>query len=331
MKNPKPKNTRLRLLVRASVGLMLFGLFSAITLLAFAEYNAGNSPAIWIYVVFGVGLGFVLLRLAAIQSENFSRLRADLKQDVSAGLASLQLEAGKLLSSKVEVKNGRDDLLDAISAVFSDAAVRSEALPSASKGYAPEVILLFGASSIQPKASDADSSGHPEGLQTPYDRFVLARQRAETEGIRFHRYVRLFDDKNFLGRSPEIREAYLIWLKEQIALMKRSPLYVLINARRAPRWKAIRSSIISNSSFIDILGDGESGFIVHGADFSSTQRANAQKYIDSTNGGRTAVIDRFSQDYGLGNLEGHLAEMTQLNDQGLTSAPEVSNEGSDGS
>ena len=325
MKNPKPKNTRLRLLVRASVGLMLFGLFLAITLLAFAEYNAGNSPAIWIYVVFGVGLGFVLLRLAAIQSENFSRLRTDLKQDVSTGLAELQLEAAKLLSSKVEVKNGRDDLLDAISAVFS------EALPSASKGYALEVILLFGASSIQPKASDADSSGHPEGLQTPYDRFVLARQRAETEGIRFHRYVRLFDDKNFLGRSPEIREAYLIWLKEQIALMKRSPLYVLINARRAPRWKAIRSSIISNSSFIDVLGDGESGFIVHGADFSSTQRANAQKYIDSTNGGRTAVIDRFSQDYGLGNLEGHLAEMTQLNDQGPTSPPEVSNEGSHGS
>lgn len=302
--------SRQRLVLLISTILLFVALLVAIAVLAYAELENGQSPAIILYVLLSVAIGAIAIRLAAVQHSNFRLLREGLRDDLSESLEGIKLDMSKLLSSRVEVKDSRDALLESVSDLYSDAA---NAAKGARAGQV--IVVLFGASSVQPKASETTRGAEGDATQTPYDRFMFARKQAEDAGVIFQRYVRLFDDKNFMGRSPEIRDGYLVWLQEQIDLMKRSPLYQLTNARRAPRWKAIRSSIITDSFFIDVLGDGESGFVMKGRDFCRSQQRNAEAYINSTEGGRSPILDKFDK-FSVGRLEEHLKEMRELNSGG---------------
>jgi hypothetical protein len=270
----------------------------------------GNGVTLPVFVLLVAGLALLHWVLISRQRDNFQRLSNGLRLQVKDGLGTLQDRASKLLDSKVEVQHSREELLDAIAEVYEEVAAKAKAAKAASVAdYQSEIIKLFGASSVQPRPGEGQTGASIE--RTPFERFNEARDQAEQQSVLFHRYVRLFDEKNFLGRSKEIRVAYLHWLEDQISLLTRSNLHTLFNARRAPRWKAIRSSITSGTTFIDILGDGESGFVIKGGNFALAQRRNSDRYINSGSAGRKAILSRFSQ-RNVADLEEHLDEMKTL-------------------
>jgi len=291
----------------AIVSLCCLGLALVYGVVAF---KSGANPTTPLFIVLIIGLALIHWILVLRQRDDFKKLRAGLNNDVARGLEGVERHATDLLASKVDVLAKRTDVLEAIAEVYEMAANRARENKECGDGK-PETIILFGASSIQPRAGEPINSSETE--ETPSERLDKARTKAERENVRFDRYVRLFDDKNFLGRSPEIRNAYLVWLGGQISLLTRSPLHTLYNARRAPRWKAIRSSVASETSFVDILGDGESGFVIRGDQFAKSQRRNSREYINDTTGGREPILGIFRQQ-NVDDLKKHFEEMSQLND-----------------
>lgn len=271
----------------------------------------GASPAMPLFILLLVGIAFLHWILITRQRDDFKRLRAALNADVTRGLKSVEAKASGLLASKVDVLAKRSDVLETIAEVYKEAAESAEKKKSEGLVDRPETIILFGASSIQPKGDEPMNSSEME--ETPSEKLEKTRAKAEAQGVRFDRYVRLFDEKNFMGRSPGIRYAYLVWLQGQISLLTRSPLHTLYNARRAPRWKAIRSSVASDTTFVDILGDGESGFAIRGEQFAKSQKRNSKEYINDPTGGRDPIIAIYRQQT-VDELKRHLEEMTQLND-----------------
>lgn len=270
----------------------------------------GANPAMPLFIMLLVGIALLHWILITRQRDDFKRLRATLNADVAKGLRSVESRATNLLASKVDVLAKRSEVLETMAEVYNNAAERVKKKKTEGLVGKPETIILFGASSIQPRVDEPINSSETE--ETPSEKLEKARAKAETQGVRFDRYVRLFDDKNFLGRSPGIRDAYLIWLEGQISLLTRSPLHVLYNARRAPRWKAIRSSVASDTTFVDILGDGESGFAIRGEQFAKSQKRNSKDYINDTTGGRKPIIAIYRQQT-VDQLKTHLEEMKQLN------------------
>ena len=64
--------------------------------------------------------------------------------------------------------------------------------------------------------------------------------------------------------------------------------------------------------FIDILGDGESGFLIRGDQFAKAQKRNSHDYIGKT-AGRIPILNIFRQQ-NVDELKAHLAEMKTLLD-----------------
>jgi hypothetical protein len=290
-----------------TVAITLLAMLGIVILLSVAELRSGGNPSILLYVAFLFIGTFVFVLQSFFISSELKAHKAQVKEAIDSGAERINGEMTELLSIRVTPMDSREALLSTISGVFERAAERAR-----EKNKRPEVIVLFGASNIQQSGLAAVGEAVDEMTSSGFEKFVAARSMAENEGIQFHRYVRLFDDKSFPNRSPEIRRGYLLWLEEQVRLMKRSPLYVLVNARRAPRWKAIRSSIISETDFVDILGDGESGVLIAGQTFAATQRRNATRFINSVAGGREPVLDRYEQST-LPDLQRHIDEMLELN------------------
>jgi hypothetical protein len=123
------------------------------------------------------------------------------------------------------------------------------------------------------------------------------------------RYISLLDPAEYKKRDPEVREAYLRWLKKQISLLERNPNYVFFNCLRAPKWGSSRSSIFTERAVLDVIGNGLSGVLIRGEQVARTLREGSQTlFINAANK---------PEQYSKSLLETYVGELGEPLDQGF--------------
>lgn len=253
---------------------------------SFWLFYDGKDPTLILFLVLLCSFTFLLWKMTTVQNSNYNKLKQSIALIVNGGINAYSTVVEGLLASKVEVINSKEDLIGKIGKLYEEAAKLRKECPEIQQR-----IVLFGASDIQPMPSEESDDSDEE--ETSFDLHRRGRLAAEEQGVVFERFIRFFDETSFLGRSRDIQENYVVWLDDQVSAMRRYSGYILCDAKRAPRWKAIRSSIISSNSFIDILGDGDAGFVIHGEEFANSQRRKARDYINLAKGSTNPILGRY--------------------------------------
>ena len=95
------------------------------------------------------------------------------------------------------------------------------------------------------------------------------------------RFIRLFDDKEFAARSSAFRQKHLDWLASEIQRVTNSDRYLFARSPRAPAWGTARSTIITRSAILDIIGEGDGAFFIKGGDIAKTVKDRTVDYFNS--------------------------------------------------
>lgn len=256
-----------------------------------------------------ITLGALLLMFES-QRKRFRDFTKAMKELSDDQVSKVNQRVSALLSSQIFPLHGRGQIVEEIAAALERSAERSKLQINTESNSAREVVMFFGAATVLPKGSDMSMLSSNDVESSPFEKYIKANALANDSQVIVERYIRLFDSTNFGGRSSEVRQGYIEWIEAQISNLKKSHNYTIKNARRAPRWKAIRSSFISGDTFIDILGDGESGFSVTGKSFADQQRANAKRYI-ANSFNREPYISTYNFN-NVADLEQHLGEMRDI-------------------
>ena len=91
------------------------------------------------------------------------------------------------------------------------------------------------------------------------------------------RYIALIKPEDFPSRREETQKEYVMWLGKQLTLLKGNPKYELVDCPRAQPWGGSRSSIITYKAFLDIVGEGDSGFVVKDEEVARALRDSSER------------------------------------------------------
>ena len=158
------------------------------------------------------------------------------------------------------------------------------------------LVVFMGAASLgtrkkdEPKDLDDDKSDSIE-------EYNLKLTQMQNAGVTIRRYVSLIKPTD----SPPARRAttqyeYVDWLNKQIEILESNPKYILIDCHRAQPWGGSRSSIVTNKALLDLVGDGESGFLIKGERICELLNARSRKLLEAANqtayrGAKRADVD----------------------------------------
>ena len=260
-----------------------------------------------------------------------------IKSSAKGTLQTIRLEGQKIgsivddkLSTTVNSLAGLLQVIEALADAYEDAVATFDSEPKALSNMiaiirkrpdlfsdtVPEVAIhYFGAATITPTEDQIkDSDALEDYRMSPVERFRDVNNELHDCNVGIHRYLRFFDLPGFERRTTEVRALYIDWLENQIKLIKGNDRYYLVNARRAPRFLAIRNFVITHNSYIGILGKGDSGFQVNGEAFAEQQLAAALDYIRSS---RKSWPTIYSQSGGLEDLEVYLKDLKECHEEAL--------------
>ena len=161
-------------------------------------------------------------------------------------------------------------------------ATASRILDDAIKAPTDERFVIFiGAASLctQKIVGDAD-----EDTTSPVDEYNNKVMNLDVAKVSVIRYVDLMTkQEEFVGRRSETLNEYLEWLRKQIDRLKSNPNYTLIDCKRAQPWGGSRSSIITHEACLDIVGEGDAGFLVKDDEISRTIRQSSEQLFKPAN------------------------------------------------
>lgn len=106
------------------------------------------------------------------------------------------------------------------------------------------------------------------------------------------RYLRLFTETEFKGRSPQFREAHLKWLASEVARVADHKGFVVMRSERAPAWGASRSTLITEDAVLEIVGDGHAAVLIKGGDIARLLRTSTESYFRSAPRNKPASFTR---------------------------------------
>ncbi len=125
-------------------------------------------------------------------------------------------------------------------------------------------IIYYGAPALSGLENDEDLYDY-EGMTDEKSNKVLKLLKNYAEiktsvnhsDIEIKRFIKIILPEEFRKRSPKLQKRYNIWIDKQIQLLEEpSSKYKIFNATRAPRWGSSQSYIITNSSYLHIIGQG---------------------------------------------------------------------------
>lgn len=114
----------------------------------------------------------------------------------------------------------------------------------------------------------------------PSQKYRSAMADLARTGVPIDRYIHLFTPIEYTGRGPGFQKKYLEWIDRQINTLRENPRYRLWTTPRAGAWGGSRSSIVTRRVVLDIVGDGEGGFIVQSTDVAATLRQATIKFFE---------------------------------------------------
>lgn len=140
-------------------------------------------------------------------------------------------------------------------------------------------VVFIGAGSL---SSEPDSTAPEDrvSLSEDYKNRLVALDAAK---VKVTRYIALFDSKPNPPRKKETVKRYLAWMDKQMAMLASHSHYTLVNSPRAQPWGGSRSSIITSRAYLDIVGEGEAGFLVRGEEIARTLHRSSEKLLSTAN------------------------------------------------
>jgi hypothetical protein len=163
-------------------------------------------------------------------------------------------------------------------------------------------VVFIGAASLSTQTA-LQTPDKDEETISPAEEYNTRLLNLDGAKVPVKRYIALIKPKDFNSRRPETRKQYLQWLRKQIGLLKDNSKYVLVDCGRAQPWGGSRSSIITSGAFLDIVGEGDSGFLIKGEEIATTLKESSEKLFSMANqfvykGGSEESIERLNAMHG---------------------------------
>ena len=139
-------------------------------------------------------------------------------------------------------------------------------------------VIFVGAASLstdQMQTADEDSTPSPEA------EYRIRLNSLEHNKVSVKRYIALIEDKEIPIRQEDMLKRYEPWLKKQLDLLENNNGYVLKHCLRAQPYEGSRSSIMTNKAVLDIVGYGDSGFLIKDEELARTIRESSEDLFNS--------------------------------------------------
>lgn len=153
-------------------------------------------------------------------------------------------------------------------------------------------VYFMGAASL---STQEDSIATEEARLSLVDQYNNRLRTLEGAKVPIKRFISLIKPEE-IRREGTLRE-YVRWLNNQIQLLKGNPRYEIVDCPRAQPWGGSRSSIVTFRAFLDIVGEGSSGFIIKDEEVARTLKESSEKLFAS------AKQVSYGGDEGARNLE----------------------------
>jgi hypothetical protein len=250
-----------------------FAVLSALAISGFTfKLGSTEKTTVWSFVVSMTAIG-VLIIIGQFIITEFRALTDKIREGFHASSAKTKDEITQIvrenLDSHVTVLTGLPDIRAEAGKLLQEVVQKKH-----------EVVHFFGAGNLTPSEQELREASDSENSESSdIVRYQNALEDLKNGDVKITRFVWLLDDGRFQLREPKTRESYLKWLQYQVAHLKVNPNYTLYDARRAPEWGGPRSSILTTSRQLDILGDGRVGLLVISARIPDVFRHASTKYF----------------------------------------------------
>jgi hypothetical protein len=242
-----------------TLGLPLLVLAAVAAGLHVFNFDFTARTTVWLFVA--VVTAFItLLMTGQVMISDVRGLRKDMHAEYRASSDKTKKEIEEIVAKgidpRVMVLRGKREVRSAAAQAIEE---------ECANGKNPEV-AFFGSASLKPSEQEIRDAAHKaedhelsDALR--YDTAVNELKNPDSK-VRVSRFIRLLDDVAFTSREGKTRAAYLAWLEYQVAYLKANANYTLYDTRRAPEWGGPRSSIITRTAMLDIIGDGRAGVLL---------------------------------------------------------------------
>ncbi len=96
-------------------------------------------------------------------------------------------------------------------------------------------------------------------------RYSQAVARLMKSKVNVERYICLLAPEDFRQRGLNTKKGYLKWIESQMRLLEDKSNYAFFHCPRAQSWGSSRSTIVSTSGMVDIIGNGDMGIQLTGS------------------------------------------------------------------
>ena len=226
-------------------------------------------------------------KAAAAKLERMTEIAEEAKDEINAILE-------ENLRPRVITLDSHDKVLRAASEIIGDAIKEPEE---------NRFVIFVGAASLctdEDKEKEADA----ENTVSPAADYVSKLTLLDVKRIQVTRYISLFTKEELSQRKQPTKNNYLKWVDKQIGRLNGNPNYVIVDCPRAQPWGGSRSSIITHSAFMDIVGQGDCGFLIKDEEVARTIRERTEKLLEDANrretygGGNPEAIKPLQTKYG---------------------------------
>lgn len=254
--------------------LYLFG-YSVLLVLAVIfvrrEFHSVNGNPNWIPLLISVGIMTAALLKDIFFGRNVDIALQQIVSTVAKGTDDLEGFLEENMEPRISPLESREQVRRAASKMFEE-VIKED--PD------KRIVIFMGAASLgtqqdnEPKDLDEDKMSSIE----EYNSKLTQMQNA---GVSLRRYIALMKkDSSPPYRKEKTQQEYVGWLAKQIEIVRTNPKYVLVDCPRAQPWGGSRSSIITRKAFLDMVGDGESGFLIKGERIADVLRRSSTKLLD---------------------------------------------------
>jgi hypothetical protein len=201
----------------------------------------------------------------AFLDKNIDMALSEIKSVAERSRDDVRSVLEKNLRPRIISLNSREEVLQAANEMLLETIQESKE---------HRFVYFIGAASLSTPRASGSSSDDRISLVEQYNNRL---RNLEGGKVPVTRYIAMIKPADFPSRREETQKEYVTWLGKQLTLLKGNPKYELIDCPRAQPWGGSRSSIITYKAFLDIVGEGDSGFVVKDEEVARALRKSSER------------------------------------------------------
>jgi hypothetical protein len=237
------------------------------------EFRYLNGNPVWIPFIVAVTVLLAALIKDVMMEKNIDITLRHMKWTIEQMTDNLEDFLDENLEPRIRVLNGREGVRRAASKLFEEILTEPGEHP---------IVMFTGAASLATVKRD-EPEDLDESKQSSVEEYNTRLLQLQGASVQVRRYVVLIKSPDFSSRRVKTLEEYSAWLGKQLDLLKENSGYLLVDCYRSQPWGGARSSIITKNGFLDMIGDGESAFLIKGERIAEVLYTKSRKLLDGAN------------------------------------------------